>query len=61
MVRFEIKNDMLGIQLAKLIGQCVGLVKRKKEIDEYIALDFQYIQRISEVVEGLNQGIFRPI
>ena len=54
MVRFEIKNDMLGIQLAKLIGQCVGLVKRKKEIDEYIALDFQYIQRISEVVEGLN-------
>ena len=51
---------MLGTQLAKVARQCFGLVKRKNEIDEYIALDFQCIQRISGLVEGLNQGICRP-
>jgi len=36
------------------VKQCFGLVKRKNEIDEYIALDFQYIHRISVVLDGLN-------
>ena len=47
----------LAFNLLSLFDSALDWLKGKNETDEYIALDFQYIQRISEVVEGLNQGI----